>query len=268
MTLVGKTLVQDNLLDVSGTIQFPQGITHKPDGKMFVVTKVGGSTDPQNRVLYAFAGSTPWDASSMSLVGQSSQLDKLPADASTGFTDLTSENGLDWYGVMDSNSIHHYRGTKPWDVTTIGTSIIATYSISGQTGNELGLYVTGKHLFYTNSAASPNGLLRCLNISGGLGSAYEVYSLNIAPTRAQACFVSPDGSTAYITDTVNRSLYQYDISTGFRTSPSASRVVTIDTTSYSPSIINPRGITADRFTGTRIAIADYGNSNIVVFKVT
>ncbi len=261
VSLVGKSLSQDNLLDVSGTIAQAQGIVAKPDGKMFVLSKVDSGGSSVNRVLYAFSGSTAWDASSMTHTATSSQLNKLAGDADTGFTDITSEDGINWYGVIDNNSIYHYQGTTAWDITTISSTIVGSYSVSGQGGSELGLCVSGNKLYYTNNGTTAARRLRCLDISSGLSSATEIYDIDINPTRPQAVFVSSDGGTAFITDTSNRAIYQYSIDSSAGT---ATREVTIDTTLFTPSITNPRGVDIE---GDKIALADYGNSNITIFSV-
>jgi len=260
LDLAGKSLNQENLIDVSSVVFRPQGVIAKPDGKMLISTAQSTTGSSVNRVLSSFSGSTAWDASSMTHASTSSQLDKLTGDNDTGFTDISSQDGINWYAVMNNFTIYHYQSTSAWDVSTIGTTVVGSYDVSGQTGTEMSLCVQGTKLYYTNNGVASARRLRCLDISSGLSSATEILNVDIDPTRAQSCFVSSDGRTAFITDIGNTAIFQYSID---QSAGTATREATIDLSVFTPSITNPRGIDVK---GDKVIIADYGNSNLTIFS--
>lgn len=262
LSLVGKTLTQLSTLDVSPNLSNPMGVIAKPDGLMFIVTNLGVGGNPNNRVFNAFTGNTAWDVSTMALTAQSSKVSLLEVDPDLGFTDITSEDGLNWYGIIDGYRIYHYQSTSSWDVTTIGTNVVDSYDISGEPGSELALCVQGTKLYYTNNGAS-NQRFRRLDISNSLSNATQDFDIDINPVRAQAVFVTPDGTRAFFTDVSDGELTQYEIDVGANTATFASNVYLPDASN--PSIQAPRGIDTDN---PYIVIADNTNDRLYTFKVT
>lgn len=225
-----------------------QGVVVHPSGDRFYCAHGDG------RIREYSCDDGPWDVTNISLINTADI--SGTTGVSNQLRDVTSENGIDWY-VIDTNSIgiiYLFRCSTPWDISTFNTTPVSSFN-TGETGLNLGLYVTGKYLYLS----SENGQTVILyNIINGLSNAYQVYFETGMTDRATtAVNATSDGKHVFCTDinaADNIYIYETIFPKGFLSNVgSQTKVYTLNTTQVPEP---PQGICFDRKTFTKFMMIE------------
>lgn len=222
------------------------GVTHHPDGKRIY------TMDSGNNRMREYILSTAWDVSSVT------SNTTILSSIGGGYTDLTTENGLDWYFVTGgADAIYLHNATTPWDIATINTNATANLSVSGQFSSPLGCFITGKYLY----VCGQTNKLALYDLTNGLASARLVEDVNIGE-NFQGIVSSPDGYKLYCLDRGNNQIEEITVPLGFKGFTGN----TLETSNININTLfgstNVRGMTIDRTTGKRFVIVDRGQDKL------
>ena len=209
--------------DVNSEISLAEGFFFKPDGTMLYVI------DHNNKKVYQYTLSTPWDISTTSYTSKSFDVGN---EESTPITLFLSIDGKYLYiAGSDNATIYQYTLSIPWDIST------ASY-----TGKSI--YIGDETLHPEKLFFKPDGTI--LIVSGQGGNVYQ-YTLStpwdittasytgkyttVKGTTTTGIYIKPDGSIMYTIDYGNSKIYQYRLSTPWDISTTSYTSKSFDTSS-------------------------------------
>jgi len=180
----------------------PNGLFFKTDGTSMYV--VGQSSD----AVFQYTLSTAWDVSTASYESKSFSVatqDPVPQGL------LFNAAGTAMYIIGTTNLMHQYALSTAWDVTT------ATYfARSSLLAGSQGFFISsaGDVVFViTATTVSQFPMYDAFNIASASYTAREFYPTAQQATGLTGMFMSPDGTTMYVTGTANDTVYQYTLAT-------------------------------------------------------
>ena len=190
----------------------PTGMFFKPDGtKVYVL-------GTNNRKIFQYSLSTPWDISTASY-------DSISSTFYFGYMSypkLFFNNYGTKLVVSNSNSISFLNLATAWDITTIYDDLnrlenVKSFSISGQEGNPYGMffkddgtkvYIVGgtSETIYQYSLSTPWDISTTSYDS-------KSFSVTSQDTEPEGIFFKPDGTKFYMVGLTGDGVYQYSLST-------------------------------------------------------
>jgi DNA-binding beta-propeller fold protein YncE len=203
---------------------------------------------PYHRKLLSAVGSiVRWSIDGWSYASKS----KSVSGSSTNCVDLAiSGDGTKLYVLNDYSGegieINQYNLGTPYDISTASSSPDATFDISGQFNDPLGLWLKpdGTKIYVCGSNTSNQGTvceytLSTANLisSASLTNTYSVHSP--AGQYAQGLCLNSSGTKMYVCVQSGFAIYQYTLSTGFDVSSAS-----YDSVSFSDGLVfsQPKGI--------------------------
>ncbi len=189
----------------------PEGLAFSPDGQsMFVV---GWSSDS----VYQYELSTPWDITTASY-----------SDASYSISSQeTRPNGLAFspdgqnmfVAGTDSDSVHQYELSTPWDISTASYTDGDSYSIASQETNPQGIAFSpdGQNMFVVGFDSDKVHQYELstpwdITTASHTGDSHDVTSQETDPTGVA---FSPDGTRMFMLGLEVSVVYQYDLGAAF-----------------------------------------------------
>lgn len=202
---------------VAGEDTSPQGLFFKSDGRKLYV--VGGTSDQ----VHQYPVSTPWDITSAGAVEASFDVSGQETDPQGIFF---GSQGTKLYVIgTNSDSVHQYPLTTPWDLSTAG-GVEASFSVkaeeefaSGVTFKSDGskLYIVGVSGFVRQYpiAEVVAGVARDATGTGDVetvGPVEAAHDVSGEDGGPSGLFFKPDGTKLYITGSLTSDVYQYPLS--------------------------------------------------------
>ena len=171
-----------------------------------------------------------------------------------------NDDGSRMYMIgFDSDSVYQYNLTSPFDVSTASFSSGDSFDISGQDGFPTGvaLSTNGTRMFVVGSN---NDSVYQYNLSTAFDITTASFSFNTLNVGGQDGIPSDitfngDGTRMFLTGSLNTTVYQYNLSTGFDLSTASFSNNSFDVSSEETS---PRGITFNN-TGDRMFVIGFSD---------
>jgi hypothetical protein len=174
-----------------------------PDGTMLFTLDQASGVITKWRLL------KPWDLSASYFVEKSATV----AGSIRNF--YFSKNGLNLYFVTSTTNIVYQKTlTTAWGLSTLSATVSFTdSSFLSNTMYGINISQDGYHLYILGDSVGRvyrYKLLVPYSITGGFTEATHAYIENISPS-SRGMFIKPDGSSYYIVDSVNDTVYQFNV---------------------------------------------------------
>lgn len=211
---------------ISSQATFPTGMFFKDDGTKAYVLDNGNDT------IYQYALSTAWDISTASYESKS-----FSVSTQASFPEAVSlkSDGTSMY-IADrgSDAAYQYTLSTAWDVSTASYAT-KSLDVSSQETNPRAMYFKddGSKVYIAgtgNDTIYQYALSTAWDLSTGSFETGKSFSVSSQEGSPQSLYFSPSGDKVWTIGTVNKTVYQYSLSTAWDISTAS-----YDSVSYSVS---------------------------------
>jgi len=215
-------------ISVAGYDTTPYSFQFKPDGtKLYLI----GNT---NDKVYQFSLSTAWDLSTTSPDNK---------DYATGFSNSTcfaiSTDGTKLY-VQDYNSatVYEYSISTAWDISTVNSTATASFTTTGQQGEELRFKPDGTRFYLVNGGTDVINQYS-LSTAWDLSTAStDSATLDVSNEESGpiAMTFNDDGTLLFVAGFGGTEIQQYSLSTAWDVSTASYDNISFTTTAQTNSV--------------------------------
>lgn len=261
---VSQALYQSNNKDVSAQVSTTQGLAFKTDGtKVYVL-------DDNTNTIYQYSLSTAWDITTASYDSKSFALaDVAGSGVATGLAFKTDGTKVftSAYSAGQSTLTERTLGTA-WDISTAGSgTILDIYAtITGERAiGDVQFKSDGTRVYI---AGLTSGKVYHFNLSTAWDVSSTVSGVTSSNTDTEdntpeGCYVNDDGTKLFMLGGVNKTVYQYTMSTPYDVS-----TATYDSKSFSVNSQDtaPKGM-AFNDVGNKMYIAGQTNNTLFEYLI-